>query len=50
VRESYARVAGCAFYYRSAGFQQTTFFGIFDDVIGCAVFDAAAGVLEFSFA
>jgi len=50
VREAYTRVACCAFDDGAAGFQEAALFGIFDDVVGGAVFDAAAGVLEFGFA
>ncbi len=50
MREAYTRVACCAFDDGAAGFQEAALFGIFDDVVGGAVFDAAAGVLEFGFA
>ena len=50
MREAYTRVACCAFDDGAAGFQEAALFGIFYDVVGGAVFDAAAGVLEFGFA
>jgi len=50
VGEAYAGVARCAFDDGAAGFEEAALFGIFDDVVGGAVFDAAARVLELGFA
>lgn len=50
MRKADAGVAGRTFYYGAARFENATFFGIEDAVEGCAVFDGAAGVLEFGFA
>jgi hypothetical protein len=49
VREADACVAGCAFDDGAAGFEQAALFGVEDAVQGCAVLDAAAGILEFGF-
>ena len=46
MRETYTGVASGAFDDRATGFQEAALFGIFDDVEGGAVFDAAAWVLE----
>ena len=48
--EAYTGIAGGAFDDSAAGFQKPALFGIADYVEGCAVFDAAAGILEFGFA
>jgi hypothetical protein len=50
VCEPNAGVASCAFDDGSAGVQETEALCIFDDEEGGAVFDGAAGVLEFGFA
>ena len=50
VGEAYARVACCAFDDGAAGFEEAALFGVFDDVVGGAVFDTTAGVLELGFA
>ena len=50
VREADACVAGGAFDDGAARGEEGALFGVLDDVEGGAVFDAAAGVLEFGFA
>jgi hypothetical protein len=49
VRQTDAGVAGCSFDNGAAGSQQAYLFSILDDVEGCAVLDATAGILEFGF-
>lgn len=48
--EADAGVSGGAFDDGAAGLEEAEFLGVLDDVEGGAVFDAAAGVLEFGFA
>ncbi len=50
MREADAGVSRCAFDDGAAGAELAAFFGIFNHVEGSAVFDTAAGVLEFGFA
>ena len=48
--ETDPRITRCAFDDGAAGVKEAAFFGILDDVEGGAIFDAAAGILEFRFA
>ena len=48
--ETNASVSGCTLDDGAARLQETLALGVFDDEEGGAVFDGAAGVLEFGFA
>jgi len=44
-----ASVAGCAFDYGTAWFEESAFFGVENAVECCAIFNGAAGVLKLGF-